>query len=122
MECVVAQRNDFADFIEVRIFAVWREAHDFAFVTIFLVADEIADHGVETAEGMRQEDAIEDLYVVAFAARHHGRDEVAGTVITEAGGLLPRRAVVGAGNVREVMLYVVFLKPELGGIGIERLR
>ena len=69
---------------------------------------------------MRKEDAFEHFDLVAFAAGHHGRDEISGTVVAEAGGFLPGRTVVGAGDVGDVVLEVMFLKTELRGVGIER--
>jgi len=88
-------------------------------VMVGLVADELADHGVEAAQRVRQENAFQHLDIAALATRHHGRNKVAGAVIAEARRSLPRRAIVGAGNVSDVMLEVMFLKTQFLSIDIE---
>lgn len=122
LEAAVLQRGNLADFIDVGVFPVGGETHDFALITIFFVADEIADHGVKTAERMGKENAFEDVDVIALATRHHGGNEVAGTVIAEACRFFPGRAVVRTRNVREVMLDMVLLKVQHFRIEFERLR
>src|SRR6266566_4145959 len=74
-----------------------------------LQADELTDHGVKTAERVRQKHTIQDFDVISFTARHHGRNEVAGAVVAETCGPFPRRAVIGAGDVGDVMLEMMFL-------------
>ena len=122
MEAGIPGSNDLAECVAVGVFilAVGSEAHDFAFVAVFVVADELADHGVDAAEGVRQEYAFEHFDVVAFAARHHGGDEISGTVVAEAGGFLPGRTVVGAGDVCDVVLEMVLAEPKLRGVDFER--
>ncbi len=99
------------DLLAVSVFAVRREPHDFAFVAVFVVSDEFANHGVEAAQRMRQKNSIENFDLIALTARHHGGNEIAGTVVTEAGGLVPGRTVVGAGDVRDVMFEVMLMEP-----------
>src|SRR5208283_3030293 len=118
----VLERNDSADLLDERVFAVGREPHHFAFIAVFLVADEFANHGVKAAERVRQEDAVENVDVVALAARHHSGNEITGAVVTEARSFFPWRAVIGAGNVSEVVLDVMFLKVELLRIEVKGMR
>src|SRR5579863_1033314 len=68
---------------------------------------------------MRKVDALEHFDVSAFAAGHHGGNEVSGAVVAEAGRSLPGRAVIGTGNVGDVVLDVVLLKAKLRGVGVE---
>src|SRR5258708_13079434 len=42
------------------------------FRSVFLVADEFTNHGVEAAQGMRQEHTVQNFDFVAFTPRHHG--------------------------------------------------
>src|SRR5579872_2381595 len=102
-ESVIFWRDDFGDLLAIGIFSVRRQSHHFAFIAIFRVADEFADHRVKAAQRVREKHAIEDIDVIPFAARHHGRNEITGAVITEARSLLPRGAVIGAGDVSDVM-------------------
>src|SRR3954447_14181812 len=67
-----ASHEQLANLLAVSIFAVWRQSHDLAFVAIFVVADEFANHRVEASKGMRQKNAIEDVDITALASRHHG--------------------------------------------------
>ena len=57
LEAAILGRNDLANLIAISIFSVGSEAHDLAFIAILAVADELADHGVEScrasAEGTR---------------------------------------------------------------------
>src|ERR1700693_3066583 len=43
------QSYDFTDLLAVGVLPVGRKAHDLSFVAVFLVADKLADHGVEAA-------------------------------------------------------------------------
>jgi len=52
------QIDSFANVFKVSIFPVGRQTHNFAFVDVLLVADEFANHGVEAAKGVRQEDTV----------------------------------------------------------------
>src|SRR5437667_9431652 len=113
LEVAVLQADDLGKLTTIRILAVGREAHNLAFIAILPVADELTDHGVKTAERVRQKHTIQDFDVISFTARHHGRNEVAGAVVAETCGPLPRRAVIGAGDVGHVMLEMMFLKTEL---------
>ena len=105
----------------VSIFAVRRQAHYFAFVPVLRVTDELADHRIETTQRVWEKDAIQHLDVVALTARHHRRDEITRAVIAEARRLLPRRAVIRAGDVRDVMFEMMFLKAKLRRLDVERL-
>src|SRR5690349_9427797 len=87
----IHRRHDLRNLTTISFLAVWCESHNFAFIAIFRVADELANHGVDAAQRMRKKDAVDHFDLIAFAARHHRRDEVSGTVITEAGRLLPWR-------------------------------
>src|SRR5260370_21457846 len=71
---------------------------------------------------MGKKHAIEHFDVVALTARHHGGNKISRSVVAEACGLLPRRAVVGAGNVSDMMFEVMLLKTELCGIDVEGLQ
>ena len=117
----IVELNNLAHSLAVSVLPVRCQPHHFAFIAIFFVADELADHGVETAQRMRQEDSLQHFNFVAFAARHHGGNKIAGAVITEACRLFPRRTVVSARNVSHVVLEVMLLKAQLGCINIERL-
>src|SRR5271170_311678 len=110
LEVAIFERKDFSNLVDISVFSVWSQTHDFAFIAIFSVADEIADHGVETAQRMRQEHSVEHLNFMALAARHHGGDEISRTVVAEARRLFPRRAVIGAGDMRDVMLQMMLLE------------
>ena len=59
--------------------------------------------------------------MIAFAAGHHGGNEVSGAVVAEARGLIPGGAVVGACDVRDVMFEVVLLEAKRFGVDVERL-
>src|SRR5437763_9108563 len=119
MEVAVAKLDDLAQGIAVGVLAVWGKPHYLAFVTIFLVADELAQHGVEAAQRMREKDTVKHFNVVSFAARHHGRHEVTGTVIAESCGSLPRRTVVGAGDVSEMVLEMMLLEAQFLRIDLQ---
>src|ERR1700680_4834838 len=101
------------------VLAIRSEAHHFAFISVFAVADEVADHCVEGTERMRQKHAFKNFDLVSFAACHHGRHKIAGTVVTESRGLLPRGAVVGAGNVRYMVFKMMLPKPHRLRIDVE---
>src|ERR1700689_36867 len=55
LEAAILQRDYFSNLVDVSVFAVRREPHHLAFIAILSIADEIADHGVETAQRVRQE-------------------------------------------------------------------
>ncbi len=76
LEAAILEGDNLANFIDICIFPVRREAHDFAFIAVLSIADEIANHGVKAAERVRQEHAVEHLNFRAFTARHHGGDEI----------------------------------------------
>src|SRR4051795_9259074 len=97
LETAIPDRDDFLDLAAVRVLAIRSKPHHFPFIAVFGVADEFADHRVETPQGVRKEHAVEDLYVVAFAGSHHCRNEVARTVVAKPCGFFPWRAVIGAG-------------------------
>ncbi len=122
LEAAVLYRDGLADLLAVCVLAVGSQAHDLAFIAILVVADEFADHRVEAAEGVGEEHAVEHFDVVALATRHHGGDEVAGTVVAQPGGLLPRRTVVSAGDVGDVVFEVMLLKAKFRGINFESRR
>src|SRR5579862_382099 len=122
MEAAILWCHHFADLIAIRLLAVGRKAHHLAFIAVLCVPDEFTNHRIDAAERVRKEDTIENFNFVAFAARHHGGNEIAGTVIAEARGLLPWRAVIGAGDVGDVVLEVVLLKTKLSGVNIKGLR
>src|SRR5450755_1280261 len=105
-----------------RLLAVRRQAHHFAFIAILAVTDEFANHGVETAQRMRKEHTVENFDLIAFAPRHHRRNKIARAVVAEPSGLFPRRAVVRAGDVGDVVLEVMLLKTKLRGIDIQGLQ
>src|SRR5207248_11574142 len=110
MEISVFQADDLGNITAIGVFAVGSQAHHLSFVTIFLVADKLADHGVETAKRVREVNAIENVNFVSFATRHHGGDKITRTVITEARSTVPRRAVVRTRDVRDVVFEMMFLK------------
>src|ERR1700733_3816678 len=57
LKAVVFGLNNLRNLIPVRIFPIRREAHDFAFVTVLVVANEFANHGVNTTQRMRKKDS-----------------------------------------------------------------
>ena len=61
-----------AHLLQIRWLAIRRKPHHFAFIAIFRIPDEFADHRIETAERVWQVDAIEHVNLIALAARHHG--------------------------------------------------
>lgn len=90
----------------VLVLAVRREAHYLVFLAEAVEADELADGRVEEADRDGQRHAVEDLDLRAGARRRHQAREVAGAVVRERAGALERRAVVGAGQMGEVVLDV----------------
>src|SRR6202035_4688142 len=118
----VSQTNNIRQPIAKPVRAIWREPHDFAFIAILRVADELANHGIKTAQRIRQEHTIEHFNLVPFATRHHRGNKISRPVVTEAGSLLPRRAIISAGNMSNVMLEMMFLETQRLRIDIERLR
>src|ERR1022692_1146072 len=93
LKVAILEPNNLSNFIDVGVFPVGRETHDFAFIAIFSVANEIANHGVKASEGVRQENAVEHLNFSALAARRHGGNKISRTVVAEACRLFPWRAV-----------------------------
>src|ERR1022692_1286043 len=89
VEAAISQANNVVQLVAICVLAVGREAHHLAFISVLLVADELANHGIETAQRVGQENAIEYLNPIAFAAGHHGGNEVSGAVVTEARGFIP---------------------------------
>src|SRR5580692_11605057 len=89
IKAAISQADYFTERIAEPVLAIGREPHDLAFISVLWVADEFANHGVETAERIGQENTIEHFDVIAFASGHHGRNEVSGAVVAEARGLLP---------------------------------
>src|SRR5690242_6500026 len=71
---------------------------------------------------MRQKYSVQYFNLVAFTPSHHCGNEIARSVIAETGRLIPRRAIVRTGDVRDVMFEVVLLKSQLRNIRIEGLR
>src|SRR3954452_6944632 len=108
MEAAIVGRNNLADLSIVRITAIGREAHDFAFVAILRISDELGEPRIQTAEGLSNKYALKNLDVISFTLRHHRGDKIPRTGIAETGSLLPGRAVVCAGDVRDVMFEMVF--------------
>src|ERR1044071_2500181 len=106
----VLRRHDLRSLTTIGVLAVRCESPNFAFIAIFRVADELANHGVDAAQRMRKKSALQHFDLITLAARHHRRNEVTGTVITEASRLLPWRAVVRARNVGDVVFEMVLLK------------
>ena len=111
-EPISLRHQQVANLLAIRVFTIGSEAHHLAFIAIFAVADEFANHGIEAAQRMRQEDAIQHLYVISFTTCHHRGDEISRAVIAEPRGLLPRRTVVRAGNVSNVVLKMVLSDAE----------
>src|SRR5581483_10822821 len=50
MEVAVPEADDISHFAAEGVLSVRRQPHDFAFVSILLVTDELANHGVEASE------------------------------------------------------------------------
>src|SRR5579864_4305823 len=90
LQTAVFGRHDLVDCIDVRFLAVWGKAHHLTLVAILRVTNEFANHRVHAAERMWKEDAIKNLDVVAFATRHHCRNEIARAVVTKACSFFPR--------------------------------
>src|SRR5579859_7374924 len=78
--------QQFANLFAVSVAAIGRKAHDFAFIAIVAVSDELANHRIKAPQRMGQEYSIEHLDVSAFATRHHGGDEISRSVVAETGG------------------------------------
>ena len=76
LEAAVLWRNNFADLIAIRIFAVRGKTHDFAFVAVLAIADKFANHRVDTAERVRKKHALEHFDVIALATCHHARYKI----------------------------------------------
>src|SRR5579864_7752177 len=70
-ETRIAGHKQLANLLAIPVAAIRGKAHDLAFISVFVVADELADHGVETAERVRQEHAIKHVNFASFASRHH---------------------------------------------------
>ena len=68
---------------------------------------------------LREEDPVQHLNLVSLTTSGHRRDEIARTVVTETRSLLPRRAVVRAGDMGNVVLEMVLLKSQPTGINIK---
>src|ERR1700722_3491009 len=124
LESSTRHGNDLPKLISISIIllAVRSKTHHLTFIAVLRISDKFADHCVKTTQRVRQKNTVEHFDLVALAARHHRGNEVARTVVTEACRLLPRRTVVRAGDVREMMLYVVLLKPKLRGRNVESFR
>src|SRR5204863_3919897 len=99
LKATIPEMNQLAQLLAVRIFSIGRQPHDFAFITVFFVADEFAEHGVEAPQRMRKKNSFQHLDVIAFASSHHGGDKIARTVVAEACCTLAGRTDVGAGSV-----------------------
>src|SRR5579864_477714 len=85
----VTGHEQLANLLAKSVAAIRRQAHDFAFIAVFVVADKLANHGVKAAERVRQEHAIKHLNVASFATSHHGRDEITRAIVAETSSLLP---------------------------------
>src|SRR5262249_47889988 len=72
-----------------RVAPVGRQSHDFSLVSVFAIADELTNHRVDGAEGVRNVDAVSDPNRRAFALAEHAGHEVAGSVDREAGRTIP---------------------------------
>lgn len=70
------------------VLAVGVEAHHLVFLAEAGEADELADRGVEEAQGVRQQHAVQHVDAGALAAGRHHAAEVAGAVEGEARGEL----------------------------------
>ena len=121
LKATIFRRYDLADLFAISVFAVRSKSHHFAFIAVFAIADEFANHGIETAQRVRKEYAVEHFNLVALTAGHHRGNKIARTVIAESSRLFPRRTVVRAGDVGDVVFEMVLLKTELRGIDIKRL-
>src|SRR5208282_4130059 len=119
LKVAVLDPYNLPDFIDVCVFSVRCEAHDLALVAIFSVPDKVADHGVETAQRIRQEHTIQNLNIWPLTARHHRRDKISRAVIAETRRPFPRRAIISTGDVSDVMLEVMFLELQHCGIHME---
>src|ERR1017187_10957027 len=100
LETAIPRRHDLADLIAISLFAIGCKTHDFAFIAVLAVADELANHGVNAAQRVRKEDAVENFNLIAFATSHHRRNKIAGSIVAEAGSFLPRGTIIGARDVR----------------------
>src|SRR5207248_387299 len=94
LEPISLRHQQVANLLAIRVFTIGSQAHHLAFVAIFAVANEFANHGIETAQRMWQEDSIQHLYVIALTTRHHRGNEISRAVIAEPCRLLPGRTVV----------------------------
>ena len=99
--------HELAHLREVPRRPVRREAHHLALVAVVRKAEPLRDGGVEDAERVRVDDALEHVEVVAVALREHRRREVAEAVDREDGRVLERRDEERRRDVRLVMLDVV---------------
>ena len=71
---------------------------------------------------MRQKYAVEDVDITALAARHHGGDEISGTVVAESSSLVPGGTVVCTRDVRDVMFQVMYLEAKFVGASLKMFR
>src|SRR6266550_3753284 len=116
----VSKKGNFSHPPTISRLAIRSKPHDFAFIAIFLVADEFTNHGVEAAQGVWQIDPIKDFDLVVFATGHHGGDKIARSVVTKARSFFPWGAEIGTGDVGDVMFDVMLLKVQLARIDFER--
>ena len=89
-EAAVAHLHDVAHRLEHLGLAVRREAHDLVLVAVVRETEELREGGVEDAERVREDDAVEDLEAVAAADGEQCRREVAEAVERENRGFLER--------------------------------
>ena len=102
--------NDAAELVEIGGLAVSGQAHDFEFVAKLPEAEVLRDGRVVHAEGMREGDRALDIHVRACAGAPHGAGKIAEAVGGEQRGLIERRNVESAGEVRAMMLDAMELR------------
>ena len=118
-KAVVGEAHEVGGPIGEGVGAVGGESHHLAFVAVAAVADELASHRVQEAEGVGEMGTVGDLDPVARAAGTHRADEVAGSVDAGGGARLPRRAEVRRRDVGHVVLDIRRRELERAGVDAE---
>src|SRR5207245_2031904 len=101
--------------------AVGGQAHYLALVTILVVANELAHHGVEDAERMRKQRSVEHFDFVPLSEGGQGGGKVAESVHTQDGSSIKTGHEICAGGVAEMVLHIVDLSTQLIRANSKRL-
>ena len=107
---VAFQYDQAVEEIAVRVVSVRCQPHDFTFVAVPVVANELTDRRIDNSHRVWKQGAFENADVRAVADGRHGRSEIAKAIDGKQRSPVERRHEEGTCQMRQMMFQVVNLR------------